>query len=174
MELPNGIYQARATRAALGETKEGNERVAVEFELLTEGFAGQRITWYGYFTDKAFPITIKALRACGWYGDDLSDLSGIEINEVELDIQNEAYEGKVSARVKWVNAPGSGGMAFGSPLPTDRAKALAARMRGQLLALEKSEGRRPASSSNRRGFPQGDPRPEPPPLGVDPADDIPF
>lgn len=165
--LENGVYRARASSGALGETKGGKEQVAVEFEVLDDGFHGQRITWFGYFTDKTTEGTLRALRTMGWRGDDLSDLGGIQDNEVSLVVEQEEYEGKWTAKVRWVNAIG-GGVGLKAPLSPDKAKAFAARMRAQVLAFDKSEGAPKPSAP--RPAPRGDPR-EPPPHD---DNDLPF
>lgn len=187
MEIPNGTYRARGTQGMLGETSTGKEQVAVEFELLEEGFVGTRIAWFGYFTDKTQARTIETLRNCGWQGTDLTNLEGVDANEVSLVIEQEEYEGKWSPRVRWVNIPGSG-LALKSPLSADKAKAFAARMRGQIAAIDQAAAmggqcRAPPPSSGRAPAPAAaDPRngktggvlsPEPPPYGNDESD-IPF
>ena len=113
----NGKYRARAVDSGLGKAKTGTEQVAVNFELIGDGAEkGLHITWYGYFTDKAYEMAVKALRACGWQGSDPTELdsfaaSGLGANEVELDIEQETStdpqgQSTTRARVKWVNAPG--------------------------------------------------------------------
>jgi hypothetical protein len=159
MELANGIYRARVTQWALGKTDKGNEQVVMEFDFLDDGFVGTRMSWYGYFTEKGLPITLKALRTCGWHGSDLADLSGVEINEVSLTVENETYEGKTRPKIKWVNAVG--GFNLKAPLAADEAKAFGARMKGAVLAFDKSEGK-PA------------PKPNAKPKGTSITDDIPF
>jgi len=73
--IPKGTYRARATEAEFGFTNTGTEQVAVLFEVVEDGeFQGERITWFGFFTDATSERTIQALRVCGWAGDDLGDL----------------------------------------------------------------------------------------------------
>jgi hypothetical protein len=138
--LDAGIYRARAIEAALGETDTGKEQVAVRFELLD--VEGQQITWYGYFTDKTLETTFKALRTAGWRGQDLSDLSdlcGQDTPEVNLVVEHETdQQGKVRARVRWVN--GTGGLALKKALDANKAKAFAARMKGKLVAYDRTAG----------------------------------
>src|SRR5579862_677136 len=108
--LSPGYYRARAIEWALGKTDKGNRQVAVRFQTFDdEDRPGEAITWYGYFTEKTAERTLESLQHCGWTGDDITDLSGIERNEVQLVVENEEYEGKVHARVAWVNLPGGGG-----------------------------------------------------------------
>lgn len=147
MELENGKYRARGVQGALGLTSGGKEQVAVEFQLLgergDEHYVGQSITWFGFFTDNTLEHTIKGLRACGWQGDDVSDLVGINTNEVSLVIENEEYEGQWRPRVRWVNAPG-GGLALKQQMDVGQAKNFAQQMRGRILALEQGTGQRKA------------------------------
>lgn len=167
-EIGDGIYRARAVAGQLGETSTGKEQVAVEFELMdSEGVIGPRITWFGYFTEKTTESTFRALRTCGWMGDDLSNLQGIETNEVSLVIQNETWEGKTRPKVQWVNAPGGNGMGLKAPLAPDRAKSFAAKMRAAVRAfdVQTGNGKRPPAPKSRVG---GVLSPEPPPIAEDP------
>lgn len=134
-----GTYQAKAKEAALGETSTGKEQVAIRFEL--EGL-GTSMTWYGYFTEKTTESTFKALRTAGWHGQDLSDLSDLsrpDVPVVNLVVEHETDEkGATRARVRWINS--TGGIGIKSALPADKAKAFAAKMRGALVAFDKSAG----------------------------------
>lgn len=151
MEFADGNYLARGTQAALGETGTGKEQVAVIFKILAPGFEGKHITWFGYFTDKTADRTIESLRICGWAGSDLSDLSGIDTNEVELVIANEEYEGKTISKVRWVNR--AGGVGLAAPMSPEKAKAFAAKMKGAVLRYDQANGKpkptapRPAPSN---------------------------
>jgi hypothetical protein len=157
MELKDGIYRARALGAGLGETKSGAEQVAIEFDFLD--FEGTRLTYYGTFSDKAVEHTLRALRTAGWRGDDLADLSSIggpDAPEVDLVVENEEWEGKVRLKVRWVNP--RGGLGMKAALAPDKAKAFAARMRGQVAAFDRTAGAPKPTSGQARGRP-----PEPPP-----------
>jgi hypothetical protein len=133
-------YAARAKTWGLGETSKGTEQIAVEFEILTEEAEFNHITWFGYFSDKTFERTIESLRHCGWTGHDLTDLTGLDANEVELVIEDEDDEdGNPRARVRWVNR--KGGLALKAPLTGDKAKTFAASMRDKIKALDASAGR---------------------------------
>lgn len=126
-----GTYKARGMDAALSTTKSGREQVGVRFELVDH--PGETIIWYGYFTDGTFERTIKSLRACGWRGDDLSDLSGIGAMEVQIVVEHEEYNGKTRAKVRWVNGAGSGGIP--NQLAADKAKSFAERMRESVAEI---------------------------------------
>ncbi len=169
-EIRNGVYRGRGLQAALGRAGTGKEQVAVQFQLMdADGVSGPTITWYGYFTDSTYERTVESLRHCGWAGDDLSDLSGIDTNEVSLVIENEEYEGKATPKVKWVNAPG-GGLALKEQLSADEARSFAAQMKGRILAMKQGQPKKPApgSARSRSG---GVLSPEPPPYA---DSDIPF
>jgi hypothetical protein len=136
-----GKYMARAVEAELGYTSGDKAQVAVCFELIDGDYAGQQINWYGYFTDKTMPTTLKALRACGWEGDDLSNLDGIDVNEVELVISHEDdLEGNARARVRWVNRPGDGGVQLKKRMDEQQRKAFAAQMKGRVVAEQQRGG----------------------------------
>lgn len=168
--LAAGTYKARAVQGVLGQAGNGTDQVGVEFELTDPEVAGQRIAWYGFFTEKALETTLRALRTCGWQGQDLSDLSGIDANEVSLVVEHEEYEGATRARVRWVN--GAGGLAMKAPMQADQAKSFAARMRGAVAAFDQLNGAKRAQART-----ASERRPEPPPLtdrDAPPGADIPF
>lgn len=170
-----GTYMARATGAELGYTSGGKEQLAIAFSLVDQ--PGQRITWYGGFSTeingnaKKSPCerTFETLRTCGWQGDDLSDLSGIEENEVEIVIDIEADQNGVGRnRVKWVNAPGGGGPAMKNVMPPDQKKAFAAKMKGAALASKQ----RTASTQQKAPLPKYPPKNSR--QNQDADDDLPF
>lgn len=156
--MENGTYRGKALGAVLGETSKGNEQVAIEFGFFDVENA--RLTYFGTFGEKALEHTLKALRAAGWKGDDLSDLSSIggpDAPEVDLVVENEEYEGKVRPRIRWVNP--RGGPSVKAQLTPDKAKAFAARMRGAVLAHDRTHGQQRAAAPARSNR-----APEPPPL----------
>lgn len=132
-----GDYRAKAIEAVLGRSSKGTEQVAVRFALLD--FPQQTITWYGFFSDAAFEITMRGLRAAGFTGDNLADLSSLREDvspEVVLVVEHDEYQGKVRARVKFIN--GLGGMAVKDALDDVEAKAFAQRMKGRVLAFDRA------------------------------------
>ncbi|WP_163869629.1 hypothetical protein [Myxococcus eversor] len=145
LELANGKYRARGVQGALGVAGTGAEQVAVEFQLLgndgSEHYVGQSITWFGFFGDASLEHTIKGLRACGWQGDDVSDLTGVDTYEVILVIENETYRNETRPKVKWVNSMGSG-VALKQQMEPTQARTFAQQMRRRILALEQGTGPR--------------------------------
>lgn len=164
MTLKSGTFTIKGVRGMLGFTNSGKEQVAVELSVVDEGdFFGERITWYGYFTELTFDRTLESLRILGWNGDDLSDLSGIDQNEAQAVIEEEEYDGKLRLKVKWINA--KGGLALQKPMSDGEASAFAARMKGRVLAHKQKNG---GPSAAPRSTGRDD---SPPPPG---DDDIPF
>jgi hypothetical protein len=144
MTLVAGTYTARAVAGGLGFTKGGKEQVAVELQILDEEFAGETITWFGYFTEGTQERTIDALRTLGWNTNDLDNLDGITENEVRVVLAEEEYEGKTSLKVKWINRVG--GLALKTPMTPEQAKAFARQMKGMVLAVAPSGKQAPAGS----------------------------
>lgn len=168
--------KARAVEGALGTTNTGKEQVGVSFELLEGPNQGQRITWYGYFTEKTTERTLEALEHCGWQGDDLSDLTGIDANEVYLVIEHEQDDqGEVRARVRWVNS--SGGVAMQNRMDPGDAASFAQRMRGEVLARRQAKGQGKGAPAQQRSQPRPAQQRRQPPMQSPPPptdDDIPF
>ena len=141
MNIAPGTYRARATGHTVpehvrwGRAEKGNEQIAIRFVLLGEGDqeTPDQIWWVGTFADTpnakgttAAQITLTALRNCGWRGDDPSNLVGIDSEIVELDCQEDTYNGVTRVKVRWVNKPGAG-FAFKEELGMGEIKALGAR-----------------------------------------------
>lgn len=181
--LVKGNFKARGLTAALGYTSTGKEQVAVQLEILDEGFQGETITWYGSFSEQAAERTLESLRLLGWQGDDLFDLSGIGSKEVKAVLDEDEYEGKIQLKVKWINGPG--GLALKAPMNEGEARAFSQRMKGLVLSHKTksaagTSGTKPSSASSARApstqqrsqsRPQAGRRDEvPPPTD----DDLPF
>lgn len=166
MNTGPGKYRAKAREWDLGETGTGKEQIGISFDLLDH--PGETITYYGYFTDAALPYTVQNLRTCGWKGADLTDLTGLDANEVQLVIEEEDYESpetgevRTSLKVKFINS--MGGLALKTVLDPNAKKAFAAKMRAKILGLDANGAKAHASKP-----PLSRSRNEPPP-----SDDIPF
>lgn len=148
--LVKGNFKARALTGALGYTSGGKEQVAVQLEVLDEGFQGETITWYGYFSDGAVDRTLESLRLLGWEGDDLFDLKGLGDKEVRIVLDEDEYEGKIQLKVKWINGPG--GLALKAPMNDGEARAFSQRMKGLVLSHKnKAPGAAKQSAPAQRG-----------------------
>ncbi len=161
-----GTYRAHPNGFDLGYTKDSKPQIAVQFDIL-EGNGeptGSTITWFGYFTDKSRDITFKALRACGWVGDDIDAPDGFGSQDVEIVVEEDTYEGKTQLKVRWVNKPGAG-IALQKPMNADERKRFAAEMKGFVL---KANGGKPSAPTPAKP-PAGNARPAP---ASD--DDLPF
>lgn len=134
------------------------ENVVITFEITADGpERGKTITWWGHFSDKTWEFDIKALRACGWRGDDIRDLSALKDNEVSLVINHEddTENGGKRARVRWVNAIG---FAITKPLAGAKLDNFAARVRAlssKVAAAQPADAARMPPIDNRGGV---DPR----------------
>lgn len=133
-QIPDGTYLATALEATLGAADTGTPYIGVLFHLKE---AGAKLTWRGFFTEKTQERTIEALRACGWKGDDLSEVSFPAGNEVEVVVANEEWDGKVHPKIQWVNA--IRGPAVKNAMSAGERKAFAERMRGAVLAYDQSK-----------------------------------
>ena len=156
MPMPQqpGTYRARARAegAYVGETSNGNEQLIIPFDLTQPGHEGEHLTWYAVLkTEKQLARAIESLKYCGWTGANILDLSGIDGNEVELDIQPDEYKGKTSLKIKWVNPLGGGGPKA-PRLADDKAAAFAAkvaRLLGAPAPAAKPAQQRPAAAKQR-------------------------
>jgi len=157
-----GTHRAKVLAHVLGKSGTGTPHIAVLFE--NEG--GERITWYGYLSDKALERTVASLCVLGWdpAADDglvsrLHDTDALVGNEAEIVVEHEVYEGKSNAKVKWVNAIGGGlkGVEAGE------ATALAASLRQKILSAPRPK---PNAKPGPAKVPAG--------AGADVDDDLPF
>lgn len=125
-----GTFKARVIDVELGYTDSGNEQVALLFETQT----GETISWYGTFTEKATPYTIKDLRACGWTGNDLATL-GVEdlASDVEIVVEEDMYNGKSRLKVKWIN--GANRLNVKNRMTPAQKAAFGVKLKGAIMAV---------------------------------------
>jgi hypothetical protein len=160
--------RARAIGAAIGKASTGTHQIAIEFEFLDETGG---ITYYGPLSDAAFDYTMKAIRAAGFQGDDLANLESLcgETPEVVLVIEPEEYNGKTTRKVKFINS--AGGLALKDALQGDELQAFARKMKGKVVAYDRSAGTpKPARPAQKRA-PVATPDDEQSPFN---GDEIPF
>lgn len=171
--MNDGIYPAQVVEGLLGVASTGNEQVAVSLEVtdVDGNPTGERIAWYGTFTEAAYPYTVKTLRVMGWRGDDLSDLSSIAGTPVSIVVQSEEYKGKVRQKVAFVNAPG-GGAILKEQMTPDAAKSFADRMRSKIRMADAMEGK-PRNNGAPAPKSRGGALSHEPPPHTD-SDEIPF
>lgn len=163
-----GKHRARCRSIALGYTNNGKEQAAIEFELIDPGDSdhGRSIAKYAFFSEGALQYTVADLRALGWTGVDPAELPDLAAtgklgNEVEIVVVHDTYNGKTSAKVKYVNK--IGGVKLANPMDDGERKEFGASMRRQIAALSGDAYEDPPASSG--GGYSG---------SVNPEDDIPF
>lgn len=132
--LPASTYTAQAVDGYLSHTKDGKEQIMVKFAIVGGQHDGQTVNWTGFFTDKTFDRTIQSLRYCGWRGDDISDLTGIDGQEVEIVVEHNTYDGKTFARVAWVNQIGGK-----ARMPVDQAREFAESIKARITRMMPAE-----------------------------------
>ncbi len=145
MSVPHDILRGRPVQVRLGRSSRNNLQIGVRFALTDH--PGEHLVWYGSFAnDKAINVTMRALTACGWTGDDPREFEGGRLppgfdREVELDYRKEYDEQdqKWKSVVKWVNAQG-GGIAMKNALAGPELASHAAEVRGSLLAWRQRNG----------------------------------
>lgn len=176
MTIAAGKYRGKAKEWGIGKAGTGTVQVAIRFDLLdvvSEQGVCDSINYYGALSEAAYPFTVKALRACGWQGCDLTELEnnggGLDAQEVQLVVELEDYNGETRAKVRWVNT--LGGLAMKDTLEGDSLKAFATQMKGKILALDPSSAKKVAANGRAPLRRATAPVEEPPPPG---DNDIPF
>lgn len=118
--------------------------VMVQFEILRGPHAGQRITWYGYFSEENPDVTdrtIKSLRACGFSGEQFGDMVTQAVDqEVSIVVEHEEYQGKRRARVLWVNAVGGGGLKVENQMSASQMRLFSSKLASRLKAFAPASG----------------------------------
>jgi len=165
----NGEFPARATgKFQFGHSAKGTEQVGVQYRISEGEHVGVVLTWYGFFnTDANTERALRTLRTSGWRGDDLLTLGGLGETAVTVVVEEEEYQGRISSKIKWVNAPG---VAMKNGFDDGAKRVFAARLRGAVIASRTTApsstggaaAAPPASSWDGYGSPPGT------------SDDIPF
>lgn len=173
--VPEGYYDAVAVKtmddvgveafARLAVANSGTNQVVADFQLinLAPGINPPRwpLRWYGYFTDGTTDRTIEALRAMGFRGDDFMELETQKLNQiVRVKVEHNDYNGKITARIAFVNAPGGGVVKLNNPMDADDKRRFAAVMKGNLRSIPDRDGARTTSEQQQLAAPD---RPAAPP-----------
>lgn len=127
-----GNHKAKVVEAYMPDVKEGKTPSVC---LTFKNEAGDTIDAYLFLSAKALERTEKALRTCGWVGDDVSELmrDGVDIKWVEIVVEEEEYQGKVRTKVKWINP-------LRAKMEEDKAKELAMSLRKKFKgSIDESE-----------------------------------
>lgn len=128
-QIAAGYYKGRAVAGSeqYATGKNGTEQVAIDVGIPS---LNRTYTTFLYFSDAAAPFAIERLRACGWKGDDIANLSGIDANEIDVQIKYEAYQGQ--DRMKVEIATGGGRVKLENQMDERAKRAFAARMKAML------------------------------------------
>ena len=189
MSLPmtKAYYDAQAFSVTFGTVEStGNQQIAVGFEIVHDAdFAGETITWIGFFTDKTVERTIESLLHMGWQGEDPTELADLDRDAiraalpevVSLTCEPDEYNGEYTLKVRWVNKPGGGRFAFKEPLQGNALKAFGAQLRNTVRSVRASGGaprqRAAAVAANGGARPSGGGA-QPHPNAPGNRNDIPF
>ncbi len=146
--IPEGRYRARADKTdadeAIGQIGEKETPfILIYFTILSGPYEGRSVRYRGFLTSAALPYTLDALRAMGFKGNDISDLSGIGSVESSITIKHESWENengemKTYANVNWVNS--IGGVTVNQIIPPAQKRNLFEQLKGDIAALDASSG----------------------------------
>ncbi len=173
MTIQAGYYEAKAVPTPdeagnvkvvhFGLSSNNTKQVLITFEIERGDGAGQKIPWFGYFTDKSWERTIQSLRYMGFKGDDLSTLDAQALDQsVSISVEESEWEGKTHMRIAWVNELGGGGVKLANPMAANDIRQFAAQMKSRVFGVPES-----VAPTNNAGSGQ--------PGGALPGDDdIPF
>lgn len=154
--MNEGKFTMRGRAGALGKTGKGTPQIGVELVVTQGEFTGETIVWYGYFSDAAQEITFRQLRTLGWEGDDLSNLAGIDKNEVTVYLKEEEYNGEYNLKVKGIYPLGGAGIA--NPMSDAEAKAFAAQQKGNAIASRTAGQPKPGENRKKPSRPKSPPQ----------------
>lgn len=160
MSIPAGTYKGRGVVGSeqFGVTKNGNEQIVVDLDVALADGEVRRLSTFLYFSDAAAQYALDRLRALGWTGDDVTNLAGIDANEVDVDVKYEMYDGEPKMRVE-INT--GGGRVKLTDQMNDKQKAgFAARMKAfakgaPMPKATGANGSRRAPAGPERPFPDG-------------------
>lgn len=100
MAIRLGRFKARGI---IGSEQYGtsgqNKTLTITIDLAVPAL-GQNVGTYLYFSPASASFSLERLQLMGWRGKDIRDLTGIDANEVEIDITEEEYGGKKRMKVE--------------------------------------------------------------------------
>lgn len=148
--IEKGTYRGRAIAGSeqYGTTSKGNDQIVLELDLLD---IGERVSTFLVFSDNSAEFSVDRLRACGWEGEDLSNLQGIDRNEVSVSVWYEEYQGKEQMKVEI--ATGGGRVVLDAPMDDKAKRAFGARFRHLTKPTAANPGAR--SQGGDTSFPHG-------------------
>ena len=131
-----GIHKARAIAGSEQFSPDANGNLIIGLDMQLDD--GQTMTVTFPFAGKAPEYSMKKLRMLGWTGDDVTELTGIGANEVDVRVYEETYDGKTQLKCEIVY--GGGAFKFKSQLDDRGKKAFAAQLRGLAKSIPAAPG----------------------------------
>ena len=152
-EIKAGFYKGRAIAGSeqYGTTTTGGDQIAIDVDVPA---LSRQLTVFLYFTEKAAPYALEKLRACGWSGDDVTRLSNLDKNEIDVVVKYETYQGQQRMRVDINASAGGGRVRLDAPMDERSKRMFGARIQQMLK--------------------QAPGTPKPVPVSIDNNEDIPF
>lgn len=138
--IPEGSYTAVALEHRWGKTSTSKHQLAIQFEIVGGEYEGNKLVWYGYFTDRAVERTLQSLRYCGWVGHDLADLGALD-KQVQIVVEHDTYNGNTRAKIAWVNELG---IALKEQMTVEEVRQFAASMRSRIEGMSGPPKQAPA------------------------------
>lgn len=88
-----GSYRARVVSGSeqYGQTSNGNDQIVLTVDLVD---IGEKVSVFLVFSPLSAPYAMEKLRACGWTGNDLTNLAGIDSNEITVTVKYEMHQGQ--------------------------------------------------------------------------------
>lgn len=101
--LAPGIYAARVVQWAWDTTKGGDVVLGIELEIARGSFEGHRELAKLYWSEKALPHSLAALRRIGWLGTDVALLEDATppAGEIAIRVEHETYQDKLQLRIRF-------------------------------------------------------------------------
>ncbi len=139
-----GTYRSKLISKDYSEAKTGTVQLVLGFEVTQEGEQkGNTITGFFPCTENSMGYTVEKMRALGWKGVDLDDLSTLGTEEADIVVKQETYNGETKLKVAFVNKIGA---TVVSSLDADKRKAFAQRMRSIVVGMDTSKAIQPSVS----------------------------
>lgn len=132
-KIPAGFYRGRAIKGSeqYGLSSKGNDEILLRVQVPS---LNRSLFVRLSFSDGAAPYSIDKLRACGWTGNDVTKLDGIDANEVDVNIKYEIFENKEQMKV---DIYAGGGIKVDTPMDDKQKRSFGARV----AALLKGSGK---------------------------------
>jgi hypothetical protein len=137
-----GIFKARAVKDLVqyGESANGHPQMALVMRAKMDDGSVQEQTTFLIFSSDAAPYSFDRLRSLGWKGSDLTDLTGIDANEVDVRVFSEEYQGKAQIKCEII---GGGRVTLAKPMDPKSFAARVAAITGAPVAGGTIDKQRP-------------------------------